>query len=507
MFRDKTKENIVLGSSGTATIAAIGQSSGAYRGSWQGILYEAFAYSGDLTDEMIDAIVDYAYAKYDREARLKACVLEGTSTMFGAKADNNIKGFDFLLDDDLSDFMLFNVASGASDITGTSTGIRTADMVIDAATEVIGALTTEFDKQVIVVQAGSNDIYVDGDSAATQIAELKNLCTTYKTSRPNAKIVVCTMLQRGDPGVGTTATYNAVRIAYNALILAEPLGTYWDAVADFASITELAVADVQTNTTYYHGVADNYIHMKQAGFDLCNPVLLAAIRTVAPEDVEDTDTNLTTSANVLAQTGLTAFSAADALFVADLIEDVSLAIARHCNRITQDNVPTFLSASRVEYYDGTFSDEIVLRAYPVTAITSVYTIDNSGNETVVDSDSYRYDPTTGVLKLLGGWDIEGEFIESAVLSNRPGYYIGPYPRWPRGMRNVKVTYTGGWTAIPNDLVRIATQMVYDLYVNRRANRMAASDSTGSRTTSLRSVDDLIRLKADDLAPFVRRGLS
>ena len=288
MFRDKTKENIVLGSSGTTTIATIGQATGSFVGSYQGLIYEVIAYNGDLTDEMIDAVVDYAYEKYDRTDRRKACIFEGTSTMYGQKADNYLKGFDFILDDDLDDFMLFNVGSGATNV-GSGTGVRTADILADASLEVSGVLTSQFDTQVVCVQAGSNDIYVDGDSAATQIAELKTLCTTYKTLRPGVKIVACTMLQRGDPGVGTTATYNTERLAYNALIRAETLGVYWDAVADFASITELAVADVQTDTTYYVGVSDNYIHMKQAGFDLCAPVLLAAIRAVAPSDVQPTD--------------------------------------------------------------------------------------------------------------------------------------------------------------------------------------------------------------------------
>jgi hypothetical protein len=289
VFRDKTKESIVLGATGTTTITCVGQRSGAFELSYQGIIYEVIAYNSDLTDAMIDKVVDYAYKKYDRKNRIKACVLEGTSTMFGNRSDNFIKGFSFLLDDDLSDFMLFNVASGATNV-GSATGVRTADLQSDANTEVIATLTSQFDTQVICAQAGSNNIYVDGDSAATQIAELKTLCTTYKASRPGAKIVVCTMLPRRDFTDGGTAALNTVRLAYNQLIRDEPLGPYWDAVADFASIPQLAVAGVQNDTTYYVGASDNYIHMKQAGFDLCAPVLLAAIRSVSPADVQPGDT-------------------------------------------------------------------------------------------------------------------------------------------------------------------------------------------------------------------------
>jgi hypothetical protein len=452
-----------------------------------GHIYEAMAWDTAISATNVADLLTYMQGKYGKETEAKRIVCKGSSTTRGNASSGLCTHYVHKLEPDYPDATIFGFGVG---------GITQSTIDSSAALDVDAAFRPSVDN-VLVLQSGSNDIYVSSSTAAALLAQIKSYGLQRKAL--GYKVVIQTVLPRGTAG----SAANTVREAYNELVRSESLGTFWDAVADVAAIPELADG-AQASTTFYN--ADT-VHLNDAGHSLITPVIKAAIDAAFEfSDTDDDDTDLTTVDNVLAQTGLSAFSDADTVFVSSLIDEVSVAIARHCNRITQDNVPTFLSASRTEYYDGTFADEIVLRAYPVTTIASVYTIDNSGNETLVDSDSYRYDPTTGVLKLLGGWDIEGEFIESAVLANRPGYYVGPYPRWPRGMRNVKVTYTGGWTALPNDLVRIATQMVYDLYVNRRENRRLALDVAGSRSVAKRGVGDMISMKADDLAPFVRRGL-
>lgn len=220
------------------------------------------------------------------------------------------------------------------------------------------------------------------------------------------------------------------------------------------------------------------------------------------------DTNLTTTDLVLQQLGLTETTAGTAAvaFIDQLILDVSAQIGRFCNRIDTTGAHTFGYATRTEKYNGLYSPEIVLRNTPVSSVTSVQLIYDDGSTSTVSSDEYRYDPASGVLRLLYdyfGWGLGWESTEPATYQKAPGYFVGPFPRFAAGLNNVQVTYAGGWSTIPQDLQRVATQAVVDLYLNRRTNRYAALDSIGNRSTALRGVADVVNMFAQDLAPYVR----
>lgn len=118
------------------------------------------------------------------------------------------------------------------------------------------------------------------------------------------------------------------------------------------------------------------------------------------------------------------------------------------------------SAQATEYYDGPGSGKLILRRRPVTAVAGVW-VDavgyhgqaagafGSGTEWTagVDFVNPRTDATEGnggMLVALRNPDFEGGGI------------------WPRGIGNIKVTYTAGYATIPSDLATAATSLAVQL---------------------------------------------
>lgn len=107
----------------------------------------------------------------------------------------------------------------------------------------------------------------------------------------------------------------------------------------------------------------------------------------------------------------------------NIITQVSYQIQVLCNRI-------FASASYTEYYSGKGNNFLLLRQYPVSAITSIY--DDTDRlysaDTLISSDDYALEDAgdSGIVKFDG-----------LILS--------------RGLNNIKVVYTAGYTTIPSDL--------------------------------------------------------
>lgn len=81
-----------------------------------------------------------------------------------------------------------------------------------------------------------------------------------------------------------------------------------------------------------------------------------------------------------------------------------------------------------EVYDGSFTDQLTLRARPLTAVSSFQTRDTSQNLddwTTTDTENYFLDEHTGIV---------------SGLSNLGGFYGG-----------LRVSYTAGFNPIPADL--------------------------------------------------------
>ena len=131
-----------------------------------------------------------------------------------------------------------------------------------------------------------------------------------------------------------------------------------------------------------------------------------------------------------------------------LINSVSALAERYCRRTFAREV------DRVEKHDGGDWLEIFLRLTPIVSIKTV-TVD--GLE--MDSSDYTYDAATGRLRRGNG-------------------YVHPeFENWfPAGMNNVVVTYTGGYTTIPDEIKEACVQGVVQLVAQKNRDFSLQSES-------------------------------
>ena len=111
----------------------------------------------------------------------------------------------------------------------------------------------------------------------------------------------------------------------------------------------------------------------------------------------------------------------------DLINRISTAFESYCGR-------TFISASYIEYYDGSSSNMLFLDKYPITSITEINEDSDWtwGTSTVISSGSYR------------------------VADDRMVAYDG---RFGSSIQSLKVSYTAGYSTTPEDLKQAAVEEV------------------------------------------------
>lgn len=114
----------------------------------------------------------------------------------------------------------------------------------------------------------------------------------------------------------------------------------------------------------------------------------------------------------------------------NLINRVSGDCSAYCNRV-------FLSATYTEErYDGTGQDELVLKHYPVTAVSEIIPY-KDGDALTVEDDYVIYDADSGIIKLVDG------------------------KTFPVSTLQIKVTYTAGYAfaSLPYDLVQSVLEAV------------------------------------------------
>lgn len=125
-------------------------------------------------------------------------------------------------------------------------------------------------KKILCVDSGSNDIYFNTwGSVSAYLAAYQSFLTARKAA--GWKIVVNTILSRGDPG--TPGTFDADRATINAAFRSW-VGTYVDAVADWASDATIGVNGAWSNATNFQA---DHVHPTDAGHTLLEPYHRAAI--------------------------------------------------------------------------------------------------------------------------------------------------------------------------------------------------------------------------------------
>jgi hypothetical protein len=126
-----------------------------------------------------------------------------------------------------------------------------------------------------------------------------------------------------------------------------------------------------------------------------------------------------------------------------------------------NGVSRLLSTSRTEYFDGDNSDTLHVKAYPISAVTSLYVDPDRdyGSTTEISSDDYTYYATEGTIKTDG-----------ALLAG--------------GHKSIKLTYTGGYSTVPADLQQAVKELVLFWYKRNTDKRVGvASISVGGQSMS------------------------
>jgi hypothetical protein len=182
-----------------------------------------------------------------------------------------------------------------------------------------------------------------------------------------------------------------------------------------------------------------------------------------------------------------------------MLAQAEASVRRYAGR---DMTNGFESANRTETYNGDGSAVLQLREWPITTLTTVEERDRAGTWTTLDADEYRVDTRTGQLYRLGAtWGrIVSDFIGGG---NNPAF--GVSPAWSADPASVRVTYTGGYTTIPADIVAVVYMLIDYKLANAGGNPSATSETIGvySVSTSGSSVTEHEILKAN--MPSETRG--
>lgn len=182
----------------------------------------------------------------------------------------------------------------------------------------------------------------------------------------------------------------------------------------------------------------------------------------------------------------------DDTLLTTLITRAQAMMERYCNRIFEEDTYT-------EDHSGGAAT-VQLKNTPVSAVTSVSSLDASGNATAYAATSYRFDGDTGIITLTNDEDFY--FRDSVVGSSAL-----EASSFPCGFKNIRVVYTGGYSSVPADLVQVCVEMAADLYQNRRLNpRMAQENIGGGQSFTAKGGDDMMRHYGWRLDPFRRFAL-
>ena len=206
---------------------------------------------------------------------------------------------------------------------------------------------------------------------------------------------------------------------------------------------------------------------------------------------------LATVANYKAWAGINGTGSDAAITL--MLAQAEASVRRYAGR---DMTNGFESANRTETYNGDGSAVLQLREWPITTLTTVEERDRAGTWTTLDADEYRVDTRTGQLYRLGAtWGrIVSDFVGGG---NNPAF--GVSPSWSADPASVRVTYTGGYTTIPADIVAVVYMLIDYKLANAGGNPSATSETIGvySVSTSGSSVTEHEILKSN--MPSETRG--
>lgn len=133
--------------------------------------------------------------------------------------------------------------------------------------------------------------------------------------------------------------------------------------------------------------------------------------------------------------GVIGSNASDDDLIEELIERVSFDFTHFCGR------DSFLASNYTEYVDGNGTNKMYLKNTPINSITSIYEDQEWiwGDEDIVASADYRVT------------DLNIIYVD----------------KWLIGDQNYKVTYNGGYSTVPLDLVQCCVEEVVRKFKHRK----------------------------------------
>lgn len=160
--------------------------------------------------------------------------------------------------------------------------------------------------------------------------------------------------------------------------------------------------------------------------------------------------------------------------IAQALAGAEASMLRYCG------VDSFSTATYTdEAYDGRNEPELLLKNWPVTAVSAVK--ERYGGTTVtLDSTGYVWDSRGRLMREGCGPD----FAYCDVPPIMGGYSIGDV--WNQGNQNYKVTYTAGYGTIPADLKQIQYEMADAILAAAGRDPTIQSESIESYSYSLQS---------------------
>lgn len=124
------------------------------------------------------------------------------------------------------------------------------------------------------------------------------------------------------------------------------------------------------------------------------------------------------------------------------------------------------SGSNPEHHDGRMQNRLLAREWPINSVTELW----------FDSSS-EFTDTTNIVD-SGKYSIDDEKI---------GIVLHKGCRFPRGTRNIRLVYNGGYSEIPTDLEGACLWMVEYFYAQR------SNESIGTQTKS-KNAENITYLK-------------
>lgn len=191
----------------------------------------------------------------------------------------------------------------------------------------------------------------------------------------------------------------------------------------------------------------------------------------------DSTNDLVSKNDAIAYLGVDPTETEDAAIIEELITAVSI----WCNTYTGRDL---LSREHTEYYDGTGDDELYVRNYPITTLTSVH----------IDSDREYNDDD-----LIDAGDL--------VTYDNAGLIVYVDGDFGTGRQSVQVVYTAGYALadVPHDLKVAALDQIKFMYKRWRNDEEGLSSISVQNGTVNIEIQDLTKHFQRVIEKYVRRG--